>query len=189
MSRQSPFSPGRDGDAPDVAPAVAADRQALLATLSERRKLLGISQTSFAESLGLSRMSVARAERRDADLQLSTFLGMARGLGLSVKLKPAPTGREKPPVHRGLAANRIASEELRRRNPLEARLAKSWAAANDHSPQLPAVMHDLVPGFSQRDAEVAATLVQWLGSEVGFAFLSQALAEEGYLISRPKAKP
>lgn len=40
---------------------------------------------------------------------------------------------------------------------------------------------DLLP-MTQRDATIAATLVQWLGTNVGFCFLEQALRRCGYEI-------
>lgn len=189
MSRQTTLSPSAERATTALSAAITQDRDELMTSLAERRKQMGVSQTALAEKLGLSRMSVARAERLGTDLQLSTFLGMAKGLGMEVRLKPPKeqkVGADKKSAHKGLAHNRIATEDLRKRNPLEAQFSKSWMAANDHSPQLPGVLHQLVPGFHARDAEVAATVVQWLGSEVGFAFLRQALAEAGYAVTEPR---
>lgn len=187
MSRQSPFSPNNTAEAPGLAAAVTKDRQTLLGCLRERRMELHMAQGALADALGISRMSVARAERPDADLQLSTFLAMARGLGLSVSVKPlGRASTEKKPVHQGLAHNRVATAELRKFNAVEAAMAKSWGAANEHSPQLPGLMHQLIPGFNARDAEVAATVVQWLGSEVGMAFLTKAMSDAGYVLQPAK---
>lgn len=188
MSRQSPFSPNSAAASPGVGSAVTKDRQALLGGLRDRRLELQMSQGALADALGISRMSVARAERPDADLQLSTFLAMARGLGLTVSTKPVGrTVADKRVSHQGLAHNRIASAELRKFNVVEAALARAWGIANEHSPQLPGLMHQLIPGFSSRDAEVAATLVQWLGSEIGMAFLTKAMADAGYTLSPAKS--
>ena len=48
------------------------------------------------------------------------------------------------------------------------------------------------PGFalplSNRERRLAATLIQWLGSAVGFDFLRQALGRAGYeLVKGPEA--
>ena len=41
-------------------------------------------------------------------------------------------------------------------------------------------------GATQRDAEVAATVVQWLGTAVGYSFLSRCLVEAGFKIQPPR---
>jgi len=41
-------------------------------------------------------------------------------------------------------------------------------------------------GATQRDAEVAATVVQWLGTAVGYSFLSRCLEEAGFKIQPPR---
>ncbi len=40
-------------------------------------------------------------------------------------------------------------------------------------------------GATQRDAEVAATVVQWLGTAVGYSFLVRCLKEAGFKITPP----
>lgn len=41
-------------------------------------------------------------------------------------------------------------------------------------------------GANQRDAEVAATVVQWLGTAVGYSFLARCLKEAGFKIEPPR---
>lgn len=49
--------------------------------------------------------------------------------------------------------------------------------------------HDWTPHpeeLTQRDATVAASVVQWLGTNVGFCFLEETLRDAGYRIERIK---
>jgi hypothetical protein len=74
--------------------------------------------------------------------------------------------------HKGLRTNRFHD------NPLEKSFAEEWASKNDKS-----MVHDLLDWLlaidpnhpkgevSQRDATVAATIIQWLGYPVGQCFL------------------
>lgn len=41
-------------------------------------------------------------------------------------------------------------------------------------------------GATQRDAEVAATVIQWLGTAVGYSFLKVCLEEAGFKIEPPR---
>lgn len=41
-------------------------------------------------------------------------------------------------------------------------------------------------GATQRDAEVAATVVQWLGTAVGYSFLERCLKEAGFKVHPPR---
>lgn len=41
-------------------------------------------------------------------------------------------------------------------------------------------------GATQRDAEVAATVIQWLGTAVGYSFLKRCLNEAGFRIEPPR---
>jgi len=160
---------------------VAASRASLLAALRERRQKLGVSQATLADEVGLSRMSVARAEQAGADLQLSSFLAMAAGLGYEVHLRPQPgAALTTPMVHRGVAHSRVATAQLARLNPLEAALARRWEEVNEPNPHLGVMLEALTPGYVQQDATVAATVVQWLGSQVGLEFLRSSLSEGGY---------
>ncbi|MCC5613012.1 hypothetical protein LC612_41610, partial [Nostoc sp. CHAB 5834] len=65
----------------------------------------------------------------------------------------------------------------------ERALAKAWEALNsDAGGWLTPVFENLVPKYTSEQAHAAATVVQWLGSEVGFQFLSDTLKKAGYEI-------
>jgi hypothetical protein len=77
----------------------------------------------------------------------------------------------------GLHANRLWRDD---RNALEKNFAEAWRRNNSDGVDLLAWM--LGDGtrqapVSERDAIVAATVIQWLGSEVGQGFLSEAQSE------------
>lgn len=89
--------------------------------------------------------------------------------------------------HKGFSHNRIfitdGSSHVKRENAF----AKTWLEENptlDYG--LQPTLLALVPGCTQRDATVAATMMQWLGSPVGFNFLNKALADAGYKIVETK---
>lgn len=85
---------------------------------------------------------------------------------------------------------------------LEKAFSERWAAANDRSwPRLNDTLQKILTrpnkprdGFwygeghkrafwvCQRDATIAATVIQWLGTNCGFAFLRQCLEDAGYQI-------
>lgn len=72
--------------------------------------------------------------------------------------------------HTGLSTHRLAS------NPLEAAYAAAWEK------QAPHTLGWLLSGpvnengdYTQRDATVAATMIQWLGSPVGSSFVQEVL--------------
>lgn len=164
----------------------------LLASLRATRQRRGITQQDVATTLGLSRVTVSRAEAADADPQLSTFLGMALVCGLEPNLHvsgesaPAPAKLQ----HRGLSYIRTQHDLDWRDRQRERALAKAWETANRPSPVgLQPIMPTLVPGCTQEQATACATVVQWLGSEVGFEFLQQALRNAGYDVVDKKAGP
>ena len=41
---------------------------------------------------------------------------------------------------------------------------------------------------TKREAEVAATVIQWLGTNVGFVFLEEVLKEAGYAVQKVENK-
>jgi hypothetical protein len=73
--------------------------------------------------------------------------------------------------HEGLSRHRLAS------NPLEKAFAEAWEE------QAPRTLGYLLYGqdcfthtqVTQREAEVAATIIQWLGSPVGSSFVADVL--------------
>ena len=78
--------------------------------------------------------------------------------------------------HVGLHANRL---DPRADNPREVAFARQWAKENDHDEctrcSAGNILRTLVPDAKQRDATVAATLMQWLGSNVGMCFLGDVI--------------
>lgn len=80
--------------------------------------------------------------------------------------------------HEGLHTYRL------RDNPLEQKFAKAWAADNKRSAGCDLLDYLLAvdPNYpkgevSQRDATVAATIIQWLGTPVGQSFLHQVMGK------------
>lgn len=68
--------------------------------------------------------------------------------------------------------------------------ADAWAEDREFgTPVLAATLSnlDMLP-MSQRDATLAATLIQWLGTKVGFCFLESALGRCGYKSVREDRK-
>lgn len=75
--------------------------------------------------------------------------------------------------HAGLQPHRLKD------NPEEERFAKAWAEQNKHGNNLAYLLDSASGGngrpadASPRDEVVAATVIQWLGSPVGQAFLEE----------------
>jgi hypothetical protein len=76
--------------------------------------------------------------------------------------------------HVGKSSNRLHPAAD---NPREVAFAMEWSDMNDHKKCKPTLAY-LLDGFSDRDAEVAATVIQWLGSNVGMCFLEDAIKRE-----------
>ena len=73
--------------------------------------------------------------------------------------------------HDGLFANRLSKEAD---NPREVTFAKLWSEENNAKERRHLLSQLLQDKVTQRDAQVAATVVQWLGSNVGMSFLDAA---------------
>jgi transcriptional regulator with XRE-family HTH domain len=171
-------------------------QEALLTQLTETRKALGLTQAELANRTGMSRMTVQRAEAPGADPQLSSFLAIALALNMLPQLR-AQDEELGPPaaqdlVHRGLHHNRSQHDLQFRDREREASFAAAWEAANNQDTRgLTAVaplMSELVPGCTQDQASASATVIQWLGSELGFIFLEEALGKAGYALVDKRAK-
>lgn len=169
---------------------LAAQIQAqLLGTLATARAQLGLSQGEVAERIGRARMTVQRSEAEGAGATLTTFCELALALGLTPRLVAA-TGQGDPHVadvapqdivHRGLHHNRTQHDLQWRDRQREAAFARFWESVNEHRDVgLSPVMRHLVPDHTQAQASAVATAIQWLGSEVGFDFLTRALESAGY---------
>jgi hypothetical protein len=75
--------------------------------------------------------------------------------------------------HEGFCANRLHPLAD---NPREVTFAKLWNEENESS-----LLSKLIPEMTQRDATVAATVVQWLGSNVGMSFLRNAVIRDAQI--------
>jgi hypothetical protein len=80
--------------------------------------------------------------------------------------------------HEGLHVKRLHPDAG---NSLEQAYAELWLKENTHRTgrSAPLLAYLLDGNFSQRDATVAATVIQWLGSHVGRSFVNRALCESG----------
>jgi hypothetical protein len=72
--------------------------------------------------------------------------------------------------HDGLHVNRL---DPRADNPREVAFARQWKEENENGH----ILKHLIPYVTQRDATVAATLMQWLGSNVGMCFLCDVVRD------------
>ena len=77
--------------------------------------------------------------------------------------------------HEGFHKDRLRKN---RDNPREVAFAEQWIFENDWGPRKCKMLDALIPDATKRDAEVAATIIQWLGSNVGMGFLIEAMQRE-----------
>lgn len=72
----------------------------------------------------------------------------------------------------------------------ERAFAEIWAADNDRNPSMPPILETLIPDCTQEQATAVATVIQWLGSNVGQNFLARVedkhTAMEGRRAPTPK---
>ncbi len=176
----------------DVTPARLHEDAEILASdlinkLIDTRKGLGLTQAELAERIELARMTVQRTETKEGGLKLKTFLLLALAMNLSPELNQAGTAASAPRVedlvHRGKAHNRTRHDLQWRDREREAALAAAWEKINEYQPVgATPLLAALLDDPTQPEASAAATVIQWLGSEVGFGFLTEALASAGYSI-------
>ena len=148
---------------------------------------MSLDNTELGERAGLNRLTVQRSREEAADPKLSTVIAMALSVGLTPALLAAGDGAHRPHeaaiVHRGLAHTRLKRDPGWKDVQREKAFAQSWEAVNESvDVGLAPIMQTLVPDHDQAQASAAATAMQWLGSDVGFAFLQKALAHAGYSI-------
>lgn len=74
--------------------------------------------------------------------------------------------------HVGYFANRLTPQ---RDFPREVAFAEAWHRENNRSTEN--LLEHLLPGFTEDASRVAATVIQWLGTNVGQGFLRR-VAEE-----------
>lgn len=176
---------------PDLEETANVVKQTLLAALLARRTALGLTQAELATRAGVSRMTVQRAESPGADLSLGSFVAMGLAANMTARLV-ADTSNDDPDVfkpawtdivHRGTSYNRTQYDKESRDRRREAAFAKHWEGANvAEQVGLAPMLQTLVPQHTQDQATAVATVVQWLGSEIGFDFLTKVLADAKYSI-------
>ena len=160
----------------------------LINRLISTRKDLGLTQAELAERVEIARMTVQRIEAKEGGVNLKTFLLLALALNLNPELNTVKTHALAPLaedlVHRGKAYNRTQHDLSWRDRQREAALAEAWEKLNEYQPvgRTP-VLSALLDNPTQQEATAAATVIQWLGSEIGFDFLTQALRSAGYEIT------
>jgi transcriptional regulator with XRE-family HTH domain len=156
-------------------------KDALSGALRTRRKQLGISQMELADRIDVRRQTVLEGELHRANISLSVLVRWVRALNLTATLNSTDDELPNGHVHCSLWVNRRRYDL--REEQRECALAESWEHANQrHSMGLGAILPTLVPGITPSQASVAATVIQWLGSELGFDFLRRTLAIAGYAI-------
>ena len=69
----------------------------------------------------------------------------------------------------GFSAHRLRPEA---QNPREVAFWEQWSF--EHQVHRGGLLAHLVPDYTERDARVAATIIQWLGSNVGMCFIEEA---------------
>ena len=72
--------------------------------------------------------------------------------------------------HEGFSHDRVKPD---RDNPREATFLEVWKEENNLK-EGRNLLWNLISDPTQRDAQVAATVIQWLGSNVGMSFLREA---------------
>lgn len=142
---------------------------------------VGLSDADVASRTGLNRITVQRAKKDGADPKLSSFVAMASAAGVIPTLQKQEIvdgyTDEKKVVHRGYSYVRI------NRDKSEKAFAKTWEAINQTGVGVQPIMRYLVPNYTQDQASAVATVVQWLGTTVGFEFLTDALKNAGYSVT------
>ena len=80
-------------------------------------------------------------------------------------------------------------KERQEHNPMEKAFADQWKAENELHDILQGLFrdgYDHVLSINARDAFVVATVIQWLGTNVGRGFLWSALQRVGYVVVSEK---
>jgi len=89
--------------------------------------------------------------------------------------------------HRGFFRDRLRAKS----GDLEKAFADNWEKdCREHYVLENILNHKGSPETTQRDAIIAATVIQWLGTNVGFGFIMKSIKECGYVVnSLPKMSP
>lgn len=87
--------------------------------------------------------------------------------------KPARVKNTKDPkVHTGMSNNR-----LHEGNPREAAFIAQWRKEQKDGD----ILRHLIGPYTARDAQVAATVIQWLGSNVGICFIEETIRRSAHM--------
>lgn len=156
-----------------------------MGNIARQQEALGLNNTELAERAAVNRATVQRAREVGASPRLSNMIAMALAVGLTPVLvskgETAVQLHEASRVHRGLHHNRLNRDADGKDVQRETALAKAWEKWNAFQTLGPVpVMNSLIPNYDQAQASAAASAIQWLGSDVGFEFLKQALDAAGY---------
>lgn len=157
----------------------------LTGEIARQQEALGMSNAELAERIGVNRATVQRVRGENAAPTFANIVAMALAVGLTPVLRQSGEGAVRPHeaalVHRGLYHNRTRRKDGGDDTKREKVLAQTWEAWNEYVDvgQSP-IMQSLIPGYEQSDASAAATVIQWLGTNVGFDFLQQAMNAAGY---------
>jgi hypothetical protein len=160
----------------------------LMDVIQDEQSKLGLTDADVANRCGLHRATVGRA-KREGDLKLTNFVAMSAALGLSVTFKGKENTVHSAPekmVHRGLSHFRTNGDEKYSDVKREKAFADAWEKENQGDISRGPMLRYLIPGFSQDQATAAATVMQWLGSEIGFSFLQETLKKANYEINATK---
>lgn len=136
------------------------------------RTRAGFTMGEVARDLGISVTTVSDFERGRCELSVEQLGYYREFIGYPDELRG-----DDALDHVGFAANRLDRE------PREKVFADAWKAENH-----PLIRRGdaLIPDITKRDAQVAATMMQWLGSPVGFCWLTDALRTAGYEVREIK---
>lgn len=77
--------------------------------------------------------------------------------------------------HIGFHSNRLHPDAD---NPREVAFAEQWAKINHRHLSRPQLEYLIPDNFTERDAQVAATVIQWLGTNVGMSFIRDVMERE-----------
>ena len=136
------------------------------------RTRAGITMGEVARDLGISVTTVSDFERGRCELSVEQLGYYREFIGYPKELRDDDVLQ-----HVGFHAHRLDTM------PREKVFADAWKAENHHST---ATATHLIPDITKRDAQVAATMMQWLGSPVGFCWLTDALKTAGYEVREIK---
>lgn len=93
---------------PHVAPALAAELEALGAHIKARRKALKVNATLTAESAGMSRVTLHRIEKGGPSVTMGAWANLVMALGMTFALQDRQTPGQPPAPRAGWVPAHIA---------------------------------------------------------------------------------